>query len=228
MYICQVVKTEKRLSRETVAESALALADAEGLEALTIRRLAQQLDVTPMALYWHFKNKDELLDGVLHQLWAQVDTARDPSLAPLEQFRALLESLVGVLREHRALVPLLQVPRGSEPSAGFLEALETALDILSEYGFDTPTAAAICTNALRTATALVLGEPGAAGPQQSPDDAAETTRRKRLALETLPPQRYPHVVQAAAYLTSCTDPDEHYVFGLDFFMGAIATLPRPE
>ena len=42
---------------------AIALADAEGLDALTIRRLAQELGVTPMALYWHFRNKEELLAG---------------------------------------------------------------------------------------------------------------------------------------------------------------------
>ena len=59
LYSCQVVG--ERLTRAAVAERALRLADAEGLEAVTIRRLAQELGVTPMALYWHFKNKDELL-----------------------------------------------------------------------------------------------------------------------------------------------------------------------
>ena len=49
-----------RLSKEVVVECGLALADAEGLEALTIRRLATELGVTPMALYWHFRNKEEL------------------------------------------------------------------------------------------------------------------------------------------------------------------------
>ncbi|MFB7719025.1 MULTISPECIES: TetR/AcrR family transcriptional regulator [unclassified Nocardia] len=222
-----MAKTENRLSRESVAEGALALADAEGLDALTIRRLAQELNVTPMALYWHFKNKDELLDGVLGRLWARVDTTRDRSRPPLEQFRALTESLLTVLREHRALAPLLQIPRSSEPSPGFLDAVETALDILVEFGFDVPTAAAICTNALRTTTALVLGEPGAATPQQSPDDAAESSRRKRLTLESLPPQRYPNVVQAAPFLTFCADPEDHYTFGVDFFIGGIAALPLP-
>ncbi|MFI1913484.1 TetR/AcrR family transcriptional regulator [Nocardia sp. NPDC020380] len=217
---------ENRLSRETVADSALALADAEGLEALTIRRLAQQLGVTPMALYWHFKNKDELLNGVLDRLWGQIDTTRDRSLPLLDQFRALVESLVTVLRAHRALVPLLEIPSDHEPNPGFLDATETALEILTEYGFDTERAAAICGNALRASIALVLGEPGAATPQQSPEEVTEMIRRKRLRLETLPQQRYPRVVEAAGYLTAC-DPDRHYNFGLDFFVSAIAALPRP-
>jgi len=225
MYICQVAKTESRLSREMVADGALALADAEGFEALTIRRLAQELGVTPMALYWHFKNKDELLSGVVDQLWGKVDTTRDLSRPLLEQFRALVESLVAVLREHRSLVPLLQIPRDHEPCAGFLEATETALEILTEYGFEVAIASAICQNALRTATALVLGEPGVADPRQTLDDAAESIRRKRLFLESLPRNRYPRVVQAAEFLTYCENPDDHYTFGLDFFIGGVTALP---
>src|SRR5690349_18471231 len=50
--------TKERLSRETVTERALALADAEGIDAVTIRRLATDLGVTPMALYWHFQDKE--------------------------------------------------------------------------------------------------------------------------------------------------------------------------
>ncbi|MFE5284922.1 TetR/AcrR family transcriptional regulator [Nocardia sp. NPDC056611] len=221
-----MAKAENRLSRETVADGAIALADAEGLDALTIRRLAQELGVTPMALYWHFKNKDELLAGVVDRLWEQVDTTRDRSRPLLEQFRALAESLVTVLRRHRTLVPLFQVSRDNDPSPGFLDATEAALEILTEYGLDVDSAAAICGNTLRTAVMLVLGEPGAPAPQQSADDNAEMIRRKRLRLETLPRQRYPRIVQAADALTSC-EADRHYGFGLDFFMTALAALPLP-
>src|SRR3954471_12241210 len=52
------------LSRDVVADRALALADSEGLEAVTIRRLATELGVTPMALYWHFRTKEDLLAGL--------------------------------------------------------------------------------------------------------------------------------------------------------------------
>ena len=46
---------------EAIIDRALALADREGLDAVSIRRIAQDLGVTPMALYWHVKNKEELL-----------------------------------------------------------------------------------------------------------------------------------------------------------------------
>src|SRR5882724_7082554 len=59
-----------RLTKQAVVQRALALADSDGLDALTIRRLATDLGVTPMALYWHFRNKEELLAGLADQVWS--------------------------------------------------------------------------------------------------------------------------------------------------------------
>src|SRR5258706_10592647 len=106
LYSCQV--GTDRLSRATVAEHALKLADAEGLDSVTIRRLAQELGVTPMALYWHFKNKDELLLGLVDHVLAGVKATRDPADPWLRQLRAMVESLVTLMREHPSLPALLQ------------------------------------------------------------------------------------------------------------------------
>src|SRR5512135_623562 len=83
-YSCQVMARTQareadraRLSKQAVVQRALALADAEGLDALTIRRLATELGVTPMALYWHFRNKEELLAGLADQVWGELDTDVD-------------------------------------------------------------------------------------------------------------------------------------------------------
>ena len=112
MYSCQVVKTKigsdepggdkPRLSKHTVTESALKLADADGLDALTIRKLAEHLGVTPMALYWHFRSKEELLEGVAEQVWGEIDVNVDPDAPWWAQLQGLLESLVTVLRAHSA------------------------------------------------------------------------------------------------------------------------------
>ena len=69
----QAEAQRSRLSKATVVQRALALADAGGLDALTIRRLAQELGVTPMALYWHFRSKDDLLDGLAERVWSEID-----------------------------------------------------------------------------------------------------------------------------------------------------------
>jgi AcrR family transcriptional regulator len=61
------------LSKQRVLRAAVALADAGGVEALSMRKLAQQLGVVPMALYKHVANKDELLDGMVDVVVSEID-----------------------------------------------------------------------------------------------------------------------------------------------------------
>ncbi len=61
------------LSRDRVLAAAVALADEVGIEALSMRRLAQELGVVPMALYKHVANKEELLDGMVDALVSEID-----------------------------------------------------------------------------------------------------------------------------------------------------------
>jgi AcrR family transcriptional regulator len=61
-----------RLTRERVLEAAVANADAGGLEALTMRTLAEMLDVAPMALYRHVANKDDLIDAMVDVVYGEI------------------------------------------------------------------------------------------------------------------------------------------------------------
>src|SRR5215469_16493254 len=114
-YSCQVTSPRRldpegerpRLTRDAVVDQALQLADADGLDALTIRKLATRLGVTPMALYWHFRGKEELLEGLAERVWSEIDVnvaAAEPWPA---QLRRLLDSLIRVLRAHPAAPQLL-------------------------------------------------------------------------------------------------------------------------
>src|SRR5580698_2503491 len=87
-------------------ERAVAIADVEGLDAVSIRRLGQEFGVTPMALYWHVQNKDELLAAMGDRLYAGIRLPSDLDAPWPERLRALLESLVGAMRLHPALVPM--------------------------------------------------------------------------------------------------------------------------
>jgi AcrR family transcriptional regulator len=62
-----------RLNRDRVLRAAVGLADSHGIEALSMRRLAEELGVVPMALYKHVANKDELLDGMVEVIVAEID-----------------------------------------------------------------------------------------------------------------------------------------------------------
>jgi TetR/AcrR family transcriptional regulator, tetracycline repressor protein len=147
------------LSKAAVVERGLALADAEGLEAVTIRRLAAGLGVTPMALYWHFRNKEELLTELADAVWAELEVRVDPRADWPDQLRRLLESLVQVLRGHPSASRLLV---GSEKRMGqaAMVASETTLEVLQHGGFDLEYSTAIMRNTLFTGVMLAMSEPG--------------------------------------------------------------------
>jgi len=85
------------LSRESVIDRALTVADQEGPAAVSIRRIAQDFDVTPMALYWHVKNKDELLAAMGDRILDLVEVPELPAEGGLERLRPLLAGLVDAL-----------------------------------------------------------------------------------------------------------------------------------
>lgn len=209
-----------RLSRSAVVDRALRLADAEGVDALTIRRLAQELGVTPMALYWHFRNKDELITGLSDRIWSEIRSDIDPAAHWSDQLRYLLESLVGVLRIHASASALLV--SGDKLGRSHWQVTEVALDVLASAGFDPVHAAEIARSALWAALSLVMSEPGYE-PSLSEEERAELQRRKHIELASLPPDRYPRLVQAAAPLTGC-DVEFHYQFGVDLFIAGVRAL----
>jgi len=213
-----------RLSKAAVVERGLALADAEGLEAVTIRRLAAELGVTPMALYWHFRNKDELLTGLAEAVWAELDLRVDPRDDWADQLRGLLTSLVRVLRRHPSASQLLV---GSEKRMGeaAMVASETTLEVLQRGGFDLEYSAAIMKNALFTGVMLAMSEPGFE-PGMTETERAEHLRQTRVRLSLLPPDRFPLVVAAAGPITACDDPDFHYQLGIDMFIAGVQALSQ--
>jgi AcrR family transcriptional regulator len=127
------------LSRERVLEAAIALADASGLAALTMRTLAQALGVEAMSLYHHVANKEALLDGMVEVLITEVETeiggfAVEPGLAdwvPVMRSRILGARRV-MLRHPWA--PALIETRTVMPAA-LLRYFDSMLGIMVEGGF---------------------------------------------------------------------------------------------
>ena len=216
-----------KLSRSAVVGRALALADSAGLEALTIRRLATELGVTPMALYWHFRSKEELIAGVADRIWGEIRTDVDRSSPWPDQLRMMLESLIDVLRSHPSASALLLNSEKLGPS--HWQATETTLDILHQAGFDPLRASEIAKSGLWAGLTLVMSEPAVGQPGYgtgiTQQELAEVMRRKQVELASLPPDRYPRLVAAAIPLTACDgDADFHYRFGVDLFIAGVRAL----
>lgn len=117
-----------RLTREAIVETAVALADTEGIEAVSIRRVAARLDVRPMSLYTHIQSKDDLLDLMCDRISAEVvlpeplpDDWRDALRAIAQRTRA------GCLRHPWVLVVRPGRPRIGPNSLRHLEQSSAAV-----------------------------------------------------------------------------------------------------
>jgi AcrR family transcriptional regulator len=207
------------LSRERVVQRALEMADDDGLEAVTIRRLATELSVTPMALYWHFKTKDELLAGLADRVLEDV-VVPEPVEEWAEDLGALLTALITAMRPHPQAAQLV-MPRMMVHPTG-LELTERTLARLTGAGFDPERAGAIAVQALRTVLAMVTGDP----VDDSVMTAAERDdhlRHKQALISSLPADRYPTLVAHAVALTWCPA-DTFLGTGVDLFVAGVRSL----
>ncbi|MFD7441605.1 TetR/AcrR family transcriptional regulator [Streptomyces sp. NPDC059909] len=216
-----IAEARERLSRDAIVTGAIALADAEGLGAVTIRRLAQSHGVTPMALYWHFKDKDQLLDGIAERLFQEVQFPPVDSAPWDEQLRAVLMALVAALRPHPSVAWLARDRIFScEPG---LAIAERTLSLLRQAGFTADRSADIGGFLLTAVVTLVSVEPGSAygTDAESRDDAL---RVKTAALSALSPRRYPSVVASAGALAACTGPDSNHELGIGMMVTGIVCM----
>ncbi|MGH3267131.1 MAG: TetR/AcrR family transcriptional regulator C-terminal domain-containing protein [Trebonia sp.] len=214
------------MSRTAIVDRALAVADLEGTDAVTVRRLAQEFGVTPMALYWHVKNKDELLGAMGDRFFDDVEPM-PASGTWADRLHTTVRSLVESLRQHPASAHLsasrvLQCPAGREIAEDTLATLRAA-------GFSITQATDIARTAMQTAVMLVTEQAGAEpGVPAEKRDAVRTAKHQAIA--GLPPDRFPNLVDCAAAMTNCEDEQAYYDFGIDLFVAGVerlhATLKR--
>ncbi|WP_375501928.1 TetR/AcrR family transcriptional regulator [uncultured Jatrophihabitans sp.] len=207
------------LRRDAIVERALEIADLEGSQAVTIRRLATEFGVTPMALYWHVPNKDELLAAMGDSFYAGV---RLPDGADwVERLRAVTDSLVASLRRHPASAHLA-LPRILSCDDG-RQLSEATFAMLRDAGFSVQQTADIARTALQTAIMLVTQEAGAELDVRA-EEREHAVKAKRAALAALPPDRFPNLLACMDCLLETDDEDAYYRFGVDLYVNGVRAL----
>lgn len=126
------------LSRSEILDASVQAAAVDGLKGLTMRAVADRLDVTATALYRHFHNKDDLLTAVVGRLLSEVADLDDATAPWRQRARCLVIGLLDLAERHPELVPLTVAHFGASQAALLLH--EASLRILLDGGF-TPEAA---------------------------------------------------------------------------------------
>ncbi len=213
------VRTRRRgqLSRARILATALQLVDQDGLDALSMRRLADELKVDPMSLYNHVDSKDALLDGLAEALWNEVQLPAG-EIGWQEALRTLATLLRDLAHTHPNAYGLL-FGRGILPEPS-LRALDAALAALGRAGLDRQRAAEM----LRTLVAYAAGYGMLELSYAALADASGIEQIVRLT-RALPREAPVHLVEVARLCADC-DMDYQFNLGLDLILtGLEARLP---
>lgn len=203
------------LTRERVLQSALALVDTGGIESLTMRKLGQELGVEAMALYYHFANKGEVLDGIVDLVFGEIELPpAGPDWKTAMRRRAI--SLRDALARHRWAIGLMESRR--HPGPANLRHHDAVIGSLRAGGFDVAMAA----HAYSVLDGYVYGFALTKMnlPFKTSEDVAEVAE---TMLQPFPADEYPNLV---TFITEHAmkpgyDFEDEFAYGLDLILDGL-------
>src|SRR4051794_5473899 len=208
----------RRLDRDQVLRGAVAVADRGGLAALTIRSLADELGVKPMTVYSYVKSKEEILDGIVDIVFAQIELPTVGGDWRTELTRRA-RSARGVLRAHSWAIPLLE--SRTSPGPASLRHHDAVLGVLRAGGFS----AAATAHAYALLDAFLYGHAiqEASLPFEGPEGPAEVAPQVVEAMSLA--GDFPHLAEmmGSYYLRPGYDFAEEFQIGLDAVLDTLAS-----
>lgn len=207
------------MSRERILDAAVRLADRDGIESLSMRKLAQQLGVDPMSLYNHVRDKEDLLDGIVDVVVNEIQPiAAGPDWK--SSLRAtILEARRTLLRHPWSARVIESRP---DPSPSTLRHMEHVMEIIRAAGFSLD----LSHHALHVLGSRVLGfsqDLFDDSDDARPDAEAAAMLARQLAVS------HPRLGELAAAVThegglgGCDD-DAEFEFGLDLILDGLDRL----
>ena len=209
------VARRSTLTGQRVIEAAVGLADVIGVDALTIRKLATELDVKPMTIYHHVANKEAIIDGMVDVVFAEID------LPPTEMewksaIRQRCESARSVLARHPWAAPLME--SRTSPGPATLRHHDAVLGCLRAGGLSIEMTA----HAYAVIDAFVYGFAlqEASLPAIEGEDMARLVESMAAAM---PEGEYPNLVEFTTdhVMQPGYDFGKEFGFGLDLILGGL-------
>jgi TetR/AcrR family transcriptional regulator, tetracycline repressor protein len=210
------------LTREEIIKEALALLEQEGPGALSMRRLADRLGVTPNALYTHVRGKADLIDGLIDQVYAGLTLDLDHSGDWTQQLTTLSQQIRKHLLAHPAVVPYALQQPGLGPHS--LRLGEAIYNVLRPAGFSDQAVVGTVYALVTYVLGFVALEIPRAGTD--PQTSDEFVRRMWAFFAALPPGEFPHTVELAAQLARIST-DDQFQFGIRTFLAGL-NAQQPE
>jgi len=195
------------LSRERILRTALAIVDREGLDAISMRRVGEELGVEAMSLYNHVRNKAAILDGIFETVLTELPAAKR-SASWQAALRDRARALRTVLRAHPNALPIFATRPAVTPAS--IAHVEAVLDILRTAGF----AGDDALSAMQVLVAFVVGHTVAGYSPRRPDEESHAPYHR------LSEERFPRVREAAGLLAA-HDVEKEFDFGFDVMVAGL-------
>jgi AcrR family transcriptional regulator len=207
--------TRAPLSRERVIVEAVALADENGIAALTMRRLADRLLVEPMSLYHHVANKDEILDGMVDIVFREIDLP-SPDADWKTAMRSRAASARAALRRHPWAVGRME--SRSNPGPATLRHHDAVIGCLRHAGFTVPLAAHAFSAIDSYVYGFAMQELNL--PFHTPE---ETAAMAEAFLDQFSSDQFPHLAELTTQhiLQPGYDFGDEFTFGLDLILDGL-------
>jgi AcrR family transcriptional regulator len=211
------------LSRDAVVDAGLAVLRAKGIDGVTMRAVAAELDTGAASLYVYFPNRRALLEGMFEAVVAKIDLGPEPDPAHWrEQLVALLNRIVERMDEHPGIarVPLANPPTG--PAA--VRVADHVLALLAAGGIDDRSAAwfmdvvFLFVNATAYETSIYVEENS---------NEEQLTERLEEEFGRLSPEQAPNLVRLLPLATKGSG-EERFNFGLQLMINGLLNTEPPD
>jgi AcrR family transcriptional regulator len=209
------------LSRERVLQAAVALADANGIESLSMRRLGQELGVEAMSLYNHVANKDDLLDGMIDVVFTEIPLPQEASGWKMAMRQRAI-AVRAALSRHRWAIGLME--SRTTPGPATLRHHDAVIACLRGAGFSI----ALVAHAYSVLDSYIYGF--ALQERNLPfDTPEETSQLAEAILAQFPADQYPHLAELTIehVLQPGYDYAEEYEYGLELILDGLERAPDP-
>jgi len=209
---------------------ALEIGNAEGLEAASLRRLAQDLGVTPMALYRHVRDKQDLINAMTEVVLEDIDITAGfrPSMSWTDRVRRAMMNFKEQMDARPLALPLSIAYTGDGPRS-FWRMSDDLLGILLEAGFkrrDGIVLIRVISNLLAGYLLLLRQDDATAPEQLGPREVELLRKRMELAQLSLPPDEFPNIAESARDLAEVwlSYPDRWWRDTVDLIVFGLETM----
>ena len=206
-----------QLTRERVVAEALAVIAHDGVQALTMRRLAARLGVVPGALYRHVRSKQQLQDLVLDGVLAEVDFQLDVSMGWTGQLKELAHRLRRVLEAHPGIAGILKTRDPLGPHS--LALAEAFLEPLQAAGFADREAGLAFFLLVDYTVGFAVSTTSTSVNEQRVRDPATRTQLHQF-FRSLPPDRFPALVALGEHIW-VDNRDQRFTAGLEVLLAGL-------